>query len=200
MKNGFRQPPAPSKKAAMQQMTQMVENMQMATRILQMSMQQLAQSYQRMDNDVANMFGVLNDLQYRTLAMMELSGVDKDKLNEIATTLKTKDYDAASDKEDKDKGYEVADAVEPTSVLIITSECPEDPSAAIFRSKFKLDESGNAEVIAALPGKKVGDKAELNVRGKKHVIEILAIRKVPAPAAEVLAAPVVEKVEANVVS
>jgi len=200
MKNGFRQPPAPSKKVAMQQMVQMVENLQMAIRILQMSMQQLAQSYQRMDSDVANMFGVLNDLQYRTLAMMELYSVDKEKLNEIATALKTRDYNTASDKEDKDKGYEVVDAVEPTSVLTVTSECPEDPTAAIFRSKFKLDESGNAEAIAALPGKKAGDKVELNIRGKKHIIEILAVRKAPAPAAKVTAAPVVEKVETNVAS
>lgn len=183
-KPGFRQQKQKSKKDQMRELATMVQNLQMAVRVMQMGMQQMGQSFQRMDADIGNAMGVLNDIQYRTLAMIDAGNFDKDKLEKAAEGLKLKDYEEASDKEDKEKGYTVADEVAEDSVVILTSECKEDKSKSVFRTKFKLDESGNPEAQEKLKGLKVGDKTELKLGNFTHEVEVLGIRTVPAPAPE----------------
>lgn len=183
MKNGFRQQKGKSGKQQLKELATMVQNLQMATRVMQMGMQQMGQSFQRMDTDINSAMGVLNDLQYRTLAMIDSGKFDKDKLDAAAEVLKLEDYTKASDKEDKDKGYTAADVVAEDSVVILTSECKEDKTKAIFRTKFKLDDSGNPEAQEKLKGLKVGDKAELKINGLTHNVELLGVRTVPVPPA-----------------
>jgi hypothetical protein len=190
MNNGFRQQPASSKKEVIRNMQTEMKNMQMAMRINQMMTQQIIQQFQNIGSDIDNVMRVSNDLQYRTLAMLELLGVDTDKLEEVADKLKLKDYNAASDKEDAAKGYTVGDVVGENSVVIITSEA--EGNAGIFRSKFKLSESGVPAMQQALLGKKVGDKVKVNLNNLDHEVELLAIREEP------VVAPVDEvKVEAS---
>ena len=179
-KKGFRNAPKPNKTQRIEELEKMFANIQMALRVLQMGMQQFGNSLQLMEKDISSSMGVLNDLQYRTLAMMKITNMDKDKLEKIAADMKLKDFNDASDKEDAEKKYEIVDTIEKDSVVIIASTCEEDPDASIFRSKFKLDESSNANAIKEFPGKKVGDKFDFTINDKKHVIEILGIRKVPA--------------------
>ena len=178
-KKGFRNAKKPNKAQQIDELQKMLANLQMAVRVSQMGLQQIGGSIQRMEKDLSGSMGVLNDIQYRTLAMMKLLNVDKDNLETIAEEMKLKDFNEASDKEDVEKKYEVADIVESDSIVIITSECVESPEAAIFRSKFKLDESANAKAMEIFPSKKVGDKFDFEIAGKKHVIEILGVRKVP---------------------
>ena len=190
MNNGFRQQASGGKKEAIRNMQTELKNMQMAMRINQMMTQQIIQQFQNAGTDIDNIMRVSNDLQYRTLAMMELLGVDTSKLEEVAERLKLKDYNAASDKEDAAKGYTVADTVGENSIVIITSEAP--GNAGIFRSKFKLSESGVPAMQQGLLGKKVGDKVKVTLNNLEHEVEVLAIREEPA------AAPVDEvKVEAT---
>ena len=178
-KKGFRNAKKPNKNQRLDELETMIQNIQMATRVIQMGMQQMGGSLGSMEKDIGGAMGVLNDLQYRTLAMMELMQVDKDKLEDIAEGMKLKDFNDASDKEDAEKKYTIADVVEKDSVIIITSECENAPEQAIFRSKFKLDESANKTAMETFPGKKVGDKFDFDINGNKHVIEIIGIRTVP---------------------
>lgn len=176
---GFRNAKKPNKAQKLEEIQTVLANLQMAVRVSQMGMQQIGNSMQRMEKDLSNSMGVMNDLQYRTLAMLELLDVDKDKLEEIAEGMKLADFNSASDKEDKEKNYSIVDTIEKDSVVIITSTCEESPESAIFRSKFKLDESSNQKAMEEFPGKKVGDKFDFEVAGKNHLIEILGVRKVP---------------------
>ena len=183
MKNGFRQQASKGKKDQLRELAAMVQNLQMATRVMQMGMQQMGQSFQRMDADINNAMGVLNDIQYRTLAMVESGKFDKGELEKAAEALKLEDYTKASDKEDETKGYTTADVVAEDSVVILTSKCKEDETKSVFRTKFKLDESGNPEAQEKLKGLKQGEKAELKINGLTHEVEVLGVRTVPAPPA-----------------
>lgn len=180
MNNGFRQSASGGKKEVIRNMQAEMKNMQMAMRINQMMTQQIIQQFQNIGSDIDNVMRVSNDLQYRTLAMLELLGVDTDKLEEVADKLKLKDYNAASDKEDAAKGYTAGDVVGENSVVVITSEA--DGNAGIFRSKFKLSESGAPVMQQALLGKKVGDKVKVTLNNLEHEVELLAIREEPAGA------------------
>lgn len=184
-KKGFRQKKARGTKDQIAALGKMVENLQQAVRIQQLVFQQFANGFGKMDKDIHNAMGVLNDLQYRTLALVETGTVSKEELDKVAETLKLKDYNEASDREDKDKNFTVEDEVQKDSVVIITSECAEDPTASIFRSKFKLDESQNKEAQEKLVGLRTGSQVELTLANKKHMVTVLGVRKVPpAPAPE----------------
>ena len=188
MKPGTRQSKAKSTKEHIRELSTMVSNLQMASRVMQMGMQQMGNSFQRIDADISNSMGVLNDLQYRTLAMIETGTFDKDALDKAAEVLKLTDYEKASDKEDETKGYTETDIVEEDSVVTLTSVCKDDESKSVFRTKFKLDDSGNPEAQEKLKGLGVGDKADLNIGGLKHEVEVLAIRTAP-PAPEATEEP-----------
>ena len=181
-KKGFRNGKKPNKNQRLDEMETMLQNIQMATRVAQMGMQQMGTSLQTMEKDIGGAMGVLNDLQYRTLAMLQLMDIDKDKLEDIAEGMKLKDFTDASDKEDAEKNYTIIDTVDKESIVIIASECEEKPELAIFRSKFKLDESGNKTAMESFVGKKVGDKFDFDINGNKHIIEIIGARAVPVVA------------------
>lgn len=174
---GFRQQPKPTKKHSIDELNQMVQNLSMVVQVTQALLKNIMQNSQKVDSDMANTMGVLNDLQYRSLALIEASGIDKNKLEDIAEKLKEKDYSDASDKEDQLKGYLIDDEVKENSILIISSECESAPDKAIFRSKFKLSEATNPKLNEVILGKKVNDKVKLEVAGNEHEITILGIRK-----------------------
>lgn len=178
--NGQRQAPSSSKKEAIRSMQTELKNLQMAMRINQMMSQQMIQQFTTAGQDIQNLMQVSNDLQYRTLAMLELLAVDTDKLDEVADRLKLKDYNAASDKEDAAKGYIVGNVVGENSIVILTSEAPNN--AGIFRSKFKLSESGVPELQKALLGQVPGFKAKLTLNNVEHEVELLAVREEPVVA------------------
>ncbi len=192
MKKGFRQQKTKTNKDRMRELETTVSNLQMAIRVMQMGLQQMGNSFQRIDSDIGNAMGVLNDIQYRTLAMIDSGNFDKDELDKAAEVIKLKDYIEASDKEDKEKDYTLADIVAEDSVVILTSICKEDSTKSIFRSKFKLDESGNPKAQEKLLGLKVGEKTELKIGELTHDIEIIGVRTAPAPEEEVDTATIAE--------
>jgi hypothetical protein len=194
----MRQQAAPSKKDQMRQLTAELKNLQMATRITQMLIQQMGQTVQRLDQDVGRAMGLLNDLQYRTLSMLELGSTPTAAVNAKADELKLKDYNEASDAEDLAKGNTPADVVASDSIVVVTSTAPNEKG--IFRSKFKVSECGLPALSNALEGKKVGDKFQINLNGLDHEMEVLAIRTAPAPAEQTADAtlPVDLNVKANV--
>ena len=171
---GFRTAPQASKKEMIKSTQTEVRNLQMAVRLNQMMTQQIVTQFQATNKDVTNAINVMNDLQYRTLAMLEVLGVDTAKLDEVADRLKLVDYNAASDKEDAEKKYAVADVVAADSIVTITSDAAGD--AGIFRSKFKLSEAQNPELQLLLEGMKVGERKKFSFGGVDHDLEVVAIR------------------------
>jgi sporulation protein YlmC with PRC-barrel domain len=183
-RNGFREK---SKGERFEALEQQVEQLAQAVRISQMLIQQFMQSNRSMQSDLGRTVGVMNDLQYRLLAYQEVSGVDIEALKAKADELRLKDYNEASDKEDAEKGLIPADTVESVNdYVVISSTTPgEAQDKGIFRSKFRISESGIAELMTGLIGKKVGETLEVKLADLNHIVEVLAIRKDPAPLAVV---------------
>jgi hypothetical protein len=190
MSNGFRQKKQSTNKDKLKEMHVTLQNMQQMFNIQKMITQQFAQNLSKIDRDVNNAMGVINDLQYRTLAMLEVfaeaTGKSADDIEEAAEKLKLKDYNEASDKEDAEKGYEVDSVVKGDSVVILTSNCESDPNKSIFRTKFKLDEEAlTDELKSKLLGLKVGEKVVATLPdNSEHEIEVVGVRKPPVEQVE----------------
>lgn len=183
--NGFRQKKQPGNKEKIRELHATIENMQQTFNIQKIVTQQFAQNLAKIDRDLNNAMGVINDLQYRTLALLEtvceVSEKTADDIDVVAEKLKLKDYNEASDKEDKEKGYEEDTSVKEDSIVILTSKCLTDESKSIFRTKFKLDEEAlTDELKNKLVGLKVGEKVEATLPDQsEHELEVVGIRKVP---------------------
>lgn len=178
MKNGTRQKKGPTVKQQVKELTTAVANIQQAMNIQKIMFQQFGNNFAKIDRDVHNAMGIINDLQYRTLALLELSG-QVDKVNEIAERLKLKDFNDASAKEDLEKGYVEDDVVKENSIITLTSVCQDDEDRSIFRTKFNLgEEVVLPELKEKLIGLKVGEKVEAKLPDNlTHELEVVAIRK-----------------------
>lgn len=159
-----------------------IEQLQMATRISQMLLQQIGNSSSQMGKDVSELANRQRDVQYRLLALQELSGVDSDALQSRAQELQVKDFEEASDKEDLEKGYTETDVVAEDSVVLITSEV--DDGDGILRSKLTVSDLAFPQFKDDLMGKKVGDVIDADINGTTHHVTLLGIRKKPAEVAE----------------
>jgi len=167
-------------KDRVEELEKMLANLQMAMNISQAMIKNINSAGMKVDQDVSNMMGVVNDLQYRTLSMMENKVFSKDELNKVADSFKLKDFTSASDKEDADKGFTVSDETDAESIVIITSTTKEDNNdASIFRSKLAIKDTVLPELKEKLVGKKVGDHVTATINNLEHDIEILGIRKQP---------------------
>src|SRR5206468_3418799 len=103
--NGFRQQPQGSRKQQVRSLEADVKNTQMALRINQMMVQQLMQSNKNLSDDLGRALGLINELQYKVLAVQQVANLDTGALSKIANDLRLKDFNEASDKEDAEKGY-----------------------------------------------------------------------------------------------
>ena len=162
-----------------------VKQLEMTTRVNQMLLQQIGNSVSPMQSDVTETIGRQRELQYRVLAVQELLNLKLEEIEAKSLELQVRDFDEASDKEDKEKQYEAAEVVGEDSAVIVTSKTPEeDDDKGILRSKLLYSEISLPGLKEVLLGTKVGDIVEADVQGVKHKIEVLGIRKVPAPVAE----------------
>lgn len=183
MSNGFKQQPQLSTKDKFRHYDTELKNIQMASRITQMMVQQMIQNNKSMGEDISRLFQLFNELQYKFLALQEVTGTDMTKLSDAAARLRLKDFEEASDKEDTDKGFTVVDTVEENSTVILTSTTKETPDQGIFRSRVSLTETGSPELIQGLMGKTVGTKVAVKLNGVDHEVELLGVRQ-PAPEPE----------------
>jgi hypothetical protein len=181
MSNGFRRPAAAPKKDKFKELDVAVKNMEMATRLTQMMVKQLLEQMQNSRIDIDNTMGMINDFQYRTLAMLELSGIDKKLLDKKADELKLADYNLASDKEDAIKGYidDSNGVVGEDSIVTITSSTNGDEDRGIFRSKFPMSECLTPSIKEKIVGLKVGDSFEEQIKNDLHKITVVALKKKP---------------------
>jgi len=180
MSNGFKKSKAPTTKDRIRQLEVDFKNVQMALNISQMMVKQLMSQVEMMRQDAANSLNLANDLQYRTLAMINLMNIDTNALDAEADKLKLKDYNEASDKEDVEKGYTIGDVVKEESIVIISSTTDTDVDQGIFRSKIPVVQIPYEAMKNDMIGKKVGDKFQADINGVIHNVEIIGIRELPA--------------------
>lgn len=188
MKNGFRVPPQASKKDQLRSLETEVKNMQMASRITQMMVQQLMQNVKSMGDDLGSALNQLYELQYKYTAVQKHLNLDVEALNKIANEQRLKDFEEGSAKADEKELLAPADAVGQDSTIVITSTAKDESGndRGIFRSRLKLSESGVPDLINALQGKKVGDKVQVKLNNVDHEVELLSIRN-PLQTAEQVA-------------
>lgn len=177
MSNGFRQQPQPSTKDKFRSVDVELKNLQMSARITQMMCQRLMENTKGIGSDVAKLFQLVSELQYKFLAVQKASGLDVAQLNKIAEELRLKDFVEASDKQDAEEGFTVADTVEDDSTVILTSSTGTEPDQGIFRSRIKLAEAGVPELVEGLKGQTVGTKVKAKLNGVEHEVELLGIRR-----------------------
>jgi hypothetical protein len=179
MSNGFRKPAAGAKKDKFKELDVAVKNCEMATRLSQMLIKQLLDQLQNNRLDLDNTMGMLNDFQYRTLAMLELSGIPKDQIDKRADELKLKDYTNASAQEDAAKGYvdDSAGVVNEDSVVTITSSTNGNEDRGIFRSKFPMSECLTPSIKEKLLGLKLGDSFEEQIKNDLHKITVVDLKR-----------------------
>lgn len=181
---GFKQQAQGSRKERLRELDVRLKNLEMAGRISQMMTQQLMQNLKPMHEDLTRMTALIQELQYKVLAHQKVSGADVEQMNTVANEMRLSDFNEASDREDKDKGFTVGDIVNEQSVVVLTSTTNEK-DRGIFRSRLKLSECGVPDLIAAFMGRPVGAKALIQLNGLEHEVELLAVRQpLPNNAAE----------------
>lgn len=183
LQRGVKQEPKLNKTETLMSMDKELKNLQMAGRVSQMMTQQLMQNLQNLGQDMGKAFKIINELQYKLLAMQATGNFDPAVLAAKADELRLNDFIEASDAEDKAGSFTVGDVVKDDSTVIITSTA--GTSEGIFRSRIKLAECGVPALIRDLSGKSIGTKVTCQLNGEEHVVELLGVRN-PPPAVEVV--------------
>lgn len=157
-----------------------LQNTQMALQVSQMMIKHLTDQFKATQNDLTSTMGMLNDFQYRTLAMLEVGNFDRDSVDSKAETLKLLDFDKASDKDDALKGYinDEDGVITGDSVVTITSHTPDlAEDQGIFRSKFHMSECLSPAIREKLIGLKLNETVRVNLNGADHDMTVLSIKK-----------------------
>ena len=160
-----------------QDLDTMLQNNQIAMRLMQNLLLKVNNGLTQMDTDVGGLIGHVKALEYRTLAMVEQGVFDKPTLDATADALKLKDFNEASDEEDVKNGYLTVDQTDENSIVIFTSTVEGKEDAGIFRSKFPIKDMPFPELKEKLIGVKVGDIVDLQMKDELHHVEILGIRQ-----------------------
>lgn len=177
---GFRQQAESSRKERLRSMETELKNSQMASRISQMMTQQIMQNMQNMQQDLGRALGLINEMQYKVLAVQKVANLDLTELNAIAAQLRLNDFNEASDREDAENGFTVGVEVNDSSTVILTSKTDNGPDGGIFRSRIELSKCGVPDLIKAFMGREAGAKAIVKLNGVDHEIELLGVRQPPA--------------------
>jgi len=170
-----------------------VANLSMATRISQMLLKQLMERGQQQDQELRSLNGMLNDYQYRFLALQQsIPGLDITDVAVKADAIKLNDWNDASDRDDSERKFTVADTVVDASNIVIFKSSAPSPAGdkGIFRSKIALTDTGSQDTINAFLNKKVGDEFTVKLGNEDHLVTLLGVRVAP-PAQET---PVAEAV------
>ena len=171
----------PTKLERFDALAKQVENLSMASRLTQMMVQNINRHIPNLETSLTSNTGMLNDFQYRLLAIQQLLGLDSVKLQEITDSLKLSDFEKESTRKDLEGNFAVGEEVtsDEDTVIITTTTPDEKEDHGILRSRIKISEMNQADLAAKLRGAKVGTKVESVLNGVKHIVEVLGIRSEP---------------------
>jgi hypothetical protein len=154
-----------------------VKQLQMATRVNQMLIQQMGQSVTGMSKDMNELTARQRELQYTVLAMQELLNLNPVDVSTRAETLQIKDFEEASAKQDVEVGAVDADVVTEDCAIVLTSKV--GAGGGILRTRLNVAEIGFPQLKQDLLNKKVGDTFDADVNGTTHSITLLGIKRLP---------------------
>jgi hypothetical protein len=160
-----------------------VEQLEMATRVSQMMAQQIGNSMSQLAADMREIANRQRDIQYRLLAVQEVSGLDVNIINQLAEDKQIGDFTEASDKENVEMGYTAGDVISEDSIVIFTTKTAAE-GKGILRSKLSLTDIALPEFREALLAKKAGDVFEADLQGTKHEVTLLEVLVKPEPVVE----------------
>jgi hypothetical protein len=188
MKKGFRESKMPSKKQQIEESQNIINDIQKGLQLMRMMMVSMNKSIQGFNADLNNTMTMMNDLQYRTLAMVKAKTFDEETLNRVAMELKIEDYERISSKDDADRGLIDAAVVSENSIVVFTSATPgQTEDKGILRTKIPVNQSPSQQFKEAIIGKEVGGFFQTTIDGINHDVTILKIKELP-PKAEVVEA------------
>lgn len=155
-------------------------NLEASIRICQLMIQQMGKAISSINTDMEGFNNRQRSIQYRLLAAQNALQEKFPGLDVVLTAeeLQIKDFDDASDKEDVEKKYEVAEVVEEDSVVIITTKA-NVAAKSISRSKFELDKVQVPNLKEALLGKKAGESFKCEFGDAEHSVTVLGVRSKP---------------------
>jgi hypothetical protein len=168
--------PQGAKKEALRQLQVESQNNTMAMRMSQMMIKRLIDDNQAMGKDLAMALAQLSELQYKFSAVQQVLNLDATQLANIANDLRLKAFNEASDKADVSENLVSADVVSEESTVTIASETDDGPDTGIFRSRIKIAEAGVPALLKGFLGQPVGTKVDVELNGKVHHVELLAVR------------------------
>lgn len=181
MAKGFRTAAQPGRKEQVRSLDVEVKNMAASLRINQMMMQRIMENTQGIQYDLGKALAMVAELQYKLLAVQQVSGLDSAAIQAAADVLRLNDFDETSAAEDIKNNYSTPEAVTEDSIIIITSKA-EDPGKSIFRSKIALKDVNVPDLTKGLLGREVGAKVVVKLGDTNHTVELLGIRLPPPPA------------------
>jgi hypothetical protein len=159
-------------------METVLNGLQQQSNMVQGVVKQLISNQQYMVNDINRAVNMSTDLQYQIAAITSLLNIDLTEIDKKVEEMKILDFNAAVEKENKQKNLVPVDLVDKDSIVILTSTTPDEiHNAGIFRTRFKIGESGNEQLEQALLGRKVGDSFEMNFNNTIHNFTILDVSK-----------------------
>lgn len=160
-----------------QKMHDMLYNTQVAMQMMQNMLLKINNGHTGLDTELGTVKGMLQELDYRTRALIyyEGSSVDLTKLDAKASEFKLKDFDEGSEKEDIEQNLIQGTLVEEDSTVIWTSTVKDQVDAGVFRSRVNLKET-HSELQKNLVGLRVGDSIDIELNGFIHQVEVLGIR------------------------
>ena len=151
-----------------------VQQLQNATRLTQLLMQQTGQSLQNLQQDLSELASRQREIQYRLKAFQELSGLSLEDVNAKTESLQITDFNEFSAKDDEENGLVEATEVAEDSIVIFTTKAE---GGGFLRSKQEISEIGFPQLKEDFIGKKVDDEFEADINGVAHTVKVLGIRK-----------------------
>ncbi len=196
-RKGFRNAPKPTKADQLAELQKVAETTAQSLQLTQQYLGQFVQRSQKLEQDLGMALGAINDLQYRLAAVTELTGFTEQNVTVKADTNKLADYEAQAAKADAAAGLLVGDVVTENSILTVSSIAPADQTKNVFRSRFRVSETGSQDMISKFVGHRAGDQVEVMVGPLLHKFTIHSVREDPAPVVSAVPAIVEGEVEVD---
>lgn len=167
---------------SMRAMREQLATLSAAAKINSMATQNVSEQMRAMKSDMERMQNFISELQFRVLALSELSGAPKEKVAEVTEAIKVKSYEEAAARADAAEGYTPAESVTENSVVVLTSTVDDTGSdnKGYFRARLKMVEMSDAALKEKLLGKGKNYQFDHVVQGVVHHFTLLDVKEAPA--------------------
>ena len=178
------QKPKTGKKDKYDELVKQVEVLASSVRLNQIMIQNMHKALQEIANNTRNNTSVIDDLQFRILALKDINNISTERVQNVADSLKVKAFEEASVLKDQEEKAAAVDQVESEEdIVIIRSKTPDkEKDTGILRSRIQIKDMNIPDLAKKLLGAKVGTEVETFLNSDRHVVTVLGIRRKPVEA------------------